>query len=112
MWILQYKLKALSKRFSQWSRNDIGDINEAVINWKDKLQELEDIDVENNSEKSREYINKAHAQYIRWLSLQESMLRQKSQVKWFEEGEKNTRYFHSILREKKKKATNQSHQKQ
>ncbi|XP_070025877.1 uncharacterized protein [Nicotiana sylvestris] len=42
-----------------------------------------------------------------WLSLQESMLRQKSQSQWFEEGEKNTKYFGSILREKKKKRRQQ-----
>ncbi|XP_009788948.1 uncharacterized protein [Nicotiana sylvestris] len=37
IWILQSKLKALSKRLSQWSRKEIGDINDAVINWEDKL---------------------------------------------------------------------------
>ncbi|XP_009772930.1 uncharacterized protein [Nicotiana sylvestris] len=103
MWILQSKLKALSKRLSQWSRYEIGDINEAVTNWEDKLQELKDIDIEDNSEKSREDVNMAHAQYIRWLSLQESILKQKSQIKWFEEGEKNTRHFHSILIEKRRR---------
>ncbi|XP_070003283.1 uncharacterized protein [Nicotiana sylvestris] len=53
MWILQNKLKALSKRLSQWFRNEVGDINEAVVNWEDKLQELEDIDIEDNSKKWR-----------------------------------------------------------
>ncbi|OIT39211.1 hypothetical protein A4A49_28977 [Nicotiana attenuata] len=103
MWILQSKLKALSKKLSQWSRKEIGDINDAVTNWEDKIQELEDIDIEDNSEKSREDVNMAHAHYIRWLNRQESMLKQKSQVKWFEEGEKNTKYFHSILREKRRR---------
>ncbi|XP_070032897.1 uncharacterized protein [Nicotiana tomentosiformis] len=83
--------------------NEIGDINEVVISWEEKLQELEDIDIENISEKSREDVNKAHAQYIRWFSLQESLIRQKSQVKWFEEGDNNTSYFHSILRERRRR---------
>lgn len=82
MWILQSKLKALSKRLSQWSRNDVWDIIEALISWEERLQDLEDIDIENNSEKSREDVNKAHAQYIRWLSFQDYLLKQKSQKKW------------------------------
>ncbi|XP_070014522.1 uncharacterized protein [Nicotiana sylvestris] len=97
MWILQSKLKTLSKRLSQWSRKEIGDINDAVINWEDKLQELVDVDIEENSKKSREEVNRAHAQYIKWLNLQESMIKQKAQIKWFKEGDKNTNYFHSIL---------------
>ncbi|XP_070004648.1 uncharacterized protein [Nicotiana sylvestris] len=37
------------------------------------------------------------------MALQESMLKQKSQIKWFEEGDKHTKYFHSILREKRRR---------
>ncbi|XP_070039273.1 uncharacterized protein [Nicotiana tomentosiformis] len=47
--------------------------------------------------------NKVHAEYVSWLSLQESLLKQKSQSKWFEEGDANTNYFHSILREKRRR---------
>nr|XP_016458753.1 PREDICTED: uncharacterized protein LOC107782383 [Nicotiana tabacum] len=103
MWILQSKLKALSKRLSQWSRKDIVDINEVVINWDEKLQYLEDKDIEDNTEQSREKVNKAHDKYIRCLSIQDSLLKQKYRIKWFEDGNSNTRYFHCILREKIRK---------
>lgn len=53
--------------------------------------------------KTREEVNKARAEYINQLSMQESLLKQKSQVKWFEEGDCNIRYFYRILRERRKK---------
>ncbi|XP_075088349.1 uncharacterized protein LOC142170355 [Nicotiana tabacum] len=91
MWILQSKLKALSRKLTQWSKEDIGDINEAVNNWEVKLQYLEDKDIENNIEESREEMNRAHVEYIRWLNVQDSLLKQNSRIKWFEDGDKNTR---------------------
>ncbi|XP_070004433.1 uncharacterized protein [Nicotiana sylvestris] len=63
------------------SKKEIVDINDLVTNWEDRLQELDNIDIEDNSEKSREDVNMAHAQYIRWLNLQESLLKQNSQIK-------------------------------
>lgn len=69
MWILQSKLKALSRKLTKWSREDICDINEAVNNWEAKLQYLENRDIEDNTEESREEINRAHAEYIRWLKI-------------------------------------------
>lgn len=35
--------------------------------------------------------------------MQNSLTRQKTNVKWFEEGDCNTNYFHSMLREKRRK---------
>nr|XP_016487427.1 PREDICTED: uncharacterized protein LOC107807533 [Nicotiana tabacum] len=86
-----------------WKKLDRNFVNDHWDQLFQRTSELEDIDIEDNSEKSREDVNRAHAQYIRWLNLQESMLKQKSQIKWFEEGENNTRYFHSILREKRRR---------
>lgn len=103
MWRLQSKLKALSKRLSKWSRDIIGDVNEQVLIWEAKMQLLEDIDQDNNTEQGREELNKGHAEYIKWLGMQESLLRQKTQIRWFKDGDCNSKYFHSVLRNKRKK---------
>ncbi|XP_075098017.1 uncharacterized protein LOC142175333 [Nicotiana tabacum] len=91
MWILQSKLKKLSNRLSNWSRQEIGDINDQVSKWEDKIQLVEDIDIDINSGNSRADANKAHAEYIKWLSMHESLLKQKTQTKWFQDGDSNTR---------------------
>lgn len=72
IWRLQSKLKLLSRRLSQWSRQEVGDIHKQVLKWEEKVQCLKEIELTNNSEYDREETNKAHAEYMRWLHMQDS----------------------------------------
>nr|XP_016467319.1 PREDICTED: uncharacterized protein LOC107789954 [Nicotiana tabacum] len=81
----------LMKRLSQWSREEIGDINDLIIKWAKKVQIFKDMDVATIFDNNMEESNKAHAEYIKWLSMQESFLKQKTQTRWFYEGDSNTR---------------------
>lgn len=56
-----------------------------------------------NYENSREELNRDHVEYTKWLGLQESLLKQKTQTKWFQKGDYNTKYFHCVLREKRRR---------
>ncbi|XP_060210726.1 uncharacterized protein LOC132637688 [Lycium barbarum] len=103
MWRLQSKLKILSKNLSTWSKEVVGNVYDQVKDWEDKLHHLEEQDINQNSDLSREELNKGQAEYTRWMGLQESLLKQKSLVDWFEEGDCNTRYFHSVIRERRRK---------
>lgn len=103
MWKLQCKLKTLSKKLSQWSRESIGDVHDQIRIWEGKIQELEELDLLHNTGRSREDLNKGHAEYIRWLNMQDSIYRQKAHIKWFKEGDCNSKFFHSILRIKRNK---------
>ncbi|XP_019230172.1 PREDICTED: uncharacterized protein LOC109211124 [Nicotiana attenuata] len=93
----------LSKRLSKWSREEIGNINDQVSKWKAEIQLLYEIDTNSNTDNSRTEANKVYVEYIQWLSKQESLLKQKTQTKWFEDGDSNTKYFHSLLREKRRR---------
>ncbi|XP_075080571.1 uncharacterized protein LOC142166058 [Nicotiana tabacum] len=75
---------------SKGSREKIGDIYEQFNNWEAKVQQLEELDLYQNTEDSREELNKAHVEYIKWLYVQENLLREKSQIKnrWVQGDEK------------------------
>ncbi|XP_059292005.1 uncharacterized protein LOC132045444 [Lycium ferocissimum] len=103
MWRLQCKLKNLSRQLSCWSRNSIGDIHENVSTWEAKMELLENCDILQNTDHSREKLNKGYAEYIRWLNLQDNLLKQKTRLTWFKDGDKNTKYFHSVLRNKRRR---------
>ncbi|XP_060202996.1 uncharacterized protein LOC132631439 [Lycium barbarum] len=87
MWRLQCKLKKLSRILSTWSRQNIGDVNDQVRDWEAKVELLEELDIMNNIDQGRENLNRGYAEYVRWLNLQDSLLRQKTQLKWFKDEE-------------------------
>ncbi|XP_070034183.1 uncharacterized protein [Nicotiana tomentosiformis] len=68
-----------------------------------KVERLEELEISHNTEAERAETNKAHAEYIKWLSMQDSLITQKANINWFEEGDRNTNYFHSKLREKRRR---------
>ncbi|XP_055835057.1 uncharacterized protein LOC129903520 [Solanum dulcamara] len=96
IWILSIKL-------SQLSKNSIGDVYEQVNDWENKVQIRKEMDLNNNDFQSMEDLNKTQAESMKWLTMQESLLKQKSQINWFEEGDLNTRYFHNTIKDRKRK---------
>lgn len=76
---------------------------EQVNAWENKVQIREEVDLNNNDDQSREDLNKTQAEYMKWLAMQESLLKQKSQINWFEEGDLNTRYFHYTIKDRRRK---------
>ncbi|XP_075085213.1 uncharacterized protein LOC142168437 [Nicotiana tabacum] len=75
MWRLQAKLKLLSRRLSQWSKEVVGSINDQVNCWEAKMQALEELGIIHNTEQGREELNRAHSEYTRWLGSQEVSLK-------------------------------------
>lgn len=100
MWVLQQKLKILSRKHNLWFREIIGNVNEQVNKWENKMLELEELDLDNNNDQSRENLHKGQAEYTKGLGIQETLLKQKTHIKWAEEGDNNTKYFHNIIRDK------------
>ncbi|XP_070052664.1 uncharacterized protein [Nicotiana tomentosiformis] len=103
IWRLQSKLKLLSKHRSQWSKDKTRDIHEQVCSWEAKVQILEEIDMQNNNEQGRKDLNRGYAEYTRWLGMKESLMKQKARINWFKDGDCNTSYFHSILRDRRRR---------
>ncbi|KAH0716961.1 hypothetical protein KY290_013528 [Solanum tuberosum] len=68
-----------------------------------KTLKLEELDLLHNTGQSREDLNKGHVEYIKWINMQDSIYRQKAHIKWFKEGDCNSKFFHSILRIRRNK---------
>lgn len=101
MWNLQLKLKKMKARLSIWSRKKYGDIYEDAKNIEKNIDELEQNLI--NSEGTRTLLNKTKADDIQYLKVQDSILKQKARVKWLSEGDQNTTYFHSSLKDRRRR---------
>ncbi|XP_060181961.1 uncharacterized protein LOC132611561 [Lycium barbarum] len=101
MWQFHAKLKNTTKNLSWWSRNCIGDIFNNTKEKEKMVAELEDQCQQNNNEENRMKLNQANANLIRHYKVEEAFWKQKSSIKWHNEGDLNTRFFHSVMASKK-----------
>lgn len=71
--------------------------------YEERIKVVEEGLTENSTDAARIYLHSLNAEYIRFLKHKESIIRQKSQLHWFQEEDANTRYFHALLRGKRRR---------
>ncbi|KAG5606153.1 hypothetical protein H5410_027645 [Solanum commersonii] len=98
MWKFHQKLKRLSNTLSTWSRKKFGDIFTRVKEYEEKAKTVGEQLIQDHSETNRTILHEINAKYIRFLKIEDSILKQKTQLQWFKEGDCNTKYFHSMIR--------------
>ena len=54
-----------------------------------------------DSVEGREELHKAQVELNRALAIQEQFWRQKSRVKWLNSEDRNTRYFHAVVKQRR-----------
>ncbi|XP_060170566.1 uncharacterized protein LOC132601498 [Lycium barbarum] len=97
------KIKKLKVVLSKWSRKMFGDIFKQLI-IREKIVGLkEELFEQNPSQVNRMVLQKAQAETKRYLNYEEEYWRQKSGLDWFVDGDKNTRFFHNLVKGRRKK---------
>ncbi|XP_049347584.1 uncharacterized protein LOC125812144 [Solanum verrucosum] len=103
MWRLQQKMKLLASTLSTWSKKEYGNIFSNVVNFEEQVKAAEEDVIQQNTEENRTKLHIINAQYIKYIKLEASILKQKTQLQWFKEGNTNSKYFHSIMRGRRRK---------
>ncbi|WMV32838.1 hypothetical protein MTR67_026223 [Solanum verrucosum] len=57
----------------------------------------------NNNEDDRQKLHKLNANYVKYLKMEESILKQNTQLQWFKDGDANTKYFHALMRGRRRR---------
>lgn len=103
MQILHQKLKKVATRLNSWSTETYGDIYEDPKRPEKDISNEEKLQLERKNENNRINLNKAKAECIHYLKLQENILRQKARVDWLTDGNSNTAYFHGVIKDKRRR---------
>ncbi|XP_019226274.1 PREDICTED: uncharacterized protein LOC109207745 [Nicotiana attenuata] len=91
MRVFHLKIKALCSAMSKWSRQEYGDIFKQTKEYEGKMKRAEEAWIQSNKEEDRAALNEINAQYIKHLKVEESVLKQTTQLQWFKDGDANTR---------------------
>lgn len=99
------KLKNICKQLSWWSKNHIDNIFDKTKDLENIVTNKEQMCIPDNSETNRMELNKANVELVMHTKKEEAYWRQRVGMKWFKEGDANTKFFHSIMNVKRSKMT-------
>ncbi|KAL0453012.1 UNVERIFIED_CONTAM: hypothetical protein Slati_1279300 [Sesamum latifolium] len=105
MYKLQQKLYRNNELLKQWNRDTFGNVFTIVQQAKQNATEAEKKFDMDPSAENLIALNQSNAELVHALSLESEYWRQKSNCKWLEDGERNTKFFHSLLKKKMIKST-------
>ncbi|MQM03999.1 hypothetical protein Taro_036778 [Colocasia esculenta] len=94
---LQAKLKVVKISLKLWNKNVFGHIDDNIKKAKEQITLKQEIFDSSPIVEHRSDLNKANANLKHILHCQEIFWCQKSRVKWLEEGDRNTTFYHAAI---------------
>nr|XP_027103170.1 uncharacterized protein LOC113724469 [Coffea arabica] len=99
--VLCSKLLATRRAIQSWNKQHFGNVIDSVHSAKMAVQWAEEMVDQDDSEECQIELNKAQAKLCHALLIEEQFWRQKARVKWLQEGDRNSRYFHAVVRQRR-----------
>ncbi|KAG5585976.1 hypothetical protein H5410_046410 [Solanum commersonii] len=103
LWIFHQKMKRVAATLISSSRMQFGDIYAKVKDYEERVKQVEENLIQQNSEENRTTLHGLNAKYIKFMKLEEAILRQKTQSQWFKEEDANSKYFHALIRGRRRR---------
>ncbi|XP_058740908.1 uncharacterized protein LOC131613239 [Vicia villosa] len=104
--VLKEKLRRIRDKLRWWNKNIFGWVELKIEEEVDEIDRIEDDDCYVNNQLNQELLerrNEVHKSLWNSLHLKESILKQKARQRWVAEGDRNTKFFHSMLKARTRK---------
>lgn len=97
---INFKVKMKMKKLAltKWSREKLGYIFQQLAIREEIVKIKEALFEEFPTAANRVVLRQAQAELVRYLKMEEDYWMQKTGIQWFSEGDRNTRFFHSMVR--------------
>nr|CCA66140.1 hypothetical protein [Beta vulgaris subsp. vulgaris] len=98
------KLKAVRKRLKVWNQEEYGNIDNRISKMENLIQQYDEISNQRIlTEDELEEKQKAQVELWKWMKRREVYWAQNARISWLKEGDRNTRFFHTIASNKRRK---------
>ncbi|GAA0164352.1 hypothetical protein LIER_20010 [Lithospermum erythrorhizon] len=104
LYVLGAKLKRLKGVLKEWNIKTFGNVSTMVEQVDDEVQECEAEYEQADKPENREALHRARAHHLKCLAIEENFLRQQSGIKWLQEGDKNSGFYHNFVWKKRKRS--------
>ncbi|XP_015167468.1 uncharacterized protein [Solanum tuberosum] len=99
----QSKIKKIKGVLAKWSKVTFGDVFQSIATLEDEIR-VKECQLEiNPTAENRSELNKAEAELKKYLYIEEEFWKQKAGMKWFKDGDMNTKFFHNYVKGMRKK---------
>jgi len=92
------KIKKVKTALTSWSRETFGDIFQQLIIREEIARIKEKLFEEDPSSEHRSVMQRVKAEYNKYLHFEEVYWQQKAGYEWFVNGDRNTKFFHSLVK--------------
>ncbi|KAH0699011.1 hypothetical protein KY284_013226 [Solanum tuberosum] len=96
--LFHHKLRRVKKALTEWSRDTFGNIFQEIITFEEVIKVHEAQFELFPTTRNRERLHKAKAELKKQLNREEEFWKQKAGMEWFKEGERNTKFFHTVVK--------------
>ncbi|XP_027181778.1 uncharacterized protein LOC113780162 [Coffea eugenioides] len=93
--------QATRRAIQQWNKQKFGNVGTAIKEAENKLGRAEDNAATSQGEEVTKELQRAQAEINRAVAVEEQFWRQKARVKWLTCGDRNTRFFHAVVRQRR-----------
>ncbi|XP_027174437.1 uncharacterized protein LOC113774066 [Coffea eugenioides] len=91
----------VKSKLQDWSRQSFGDIFQAVKDTEENLRQRQEEFDAARDDLSRMKLEEARAKYAHALGVECDYCKQKSAIKWIQERDVNTKFFHSFVKRRR-----------